>query len=308
MAGCYILFHKQLGDLVLLEPALARLRAHHGAPLVVLTRVRHAPLLDLIDGAQFQIGPQFIPRKHLYCFDHQSKSALRAAFTPAWHKCCIIPEKREVFWYHRPVFSEVIVSEIGDRYAAEYSWAQTPVPTSSPFRPPRLNRPQDSWKPPGTGDTPYVLLNATSAWRHKSWMPDRWAQVLRVLHAEHGFHFVLTSASTDWQIQNCRDIESLTGPYVHSLASGTSLEQFLWLCANASLVLTVDGAASHLAAAFGRRSLTLFGRTSVHRWHFPTERNIALKAPPSRDGICRLRDLDVPTVMRAALELCSKEI
>ena len=33
MPGCYAVFHKQLGDLVLLEPTLAKLREHHGVPV-----------------------------------------------------------------------------------------------------------------------------------------------------------------------------------------------------------------------------------------------------------------------------------
>ena len=45
MPGCYAVFHKQLGDLVLLEPTLAKLCEHHGAPVECMTRSGHAPLL-----------------------------------------------------------------------------------------------------------------------------------------------------------------------------------------------------------------------------------------------------------------------
>ena len=61
----------------------------------------------------------------------------------------------------------------------------------------------------------------------------------------------MTSASMDWQIQHCREIQEKSGSLVRSLASGTTLENFLWLCSRARAVLTVDGAASHLARAFG---------------------------------------------------------
>jgi len=303
MSGCYVVFHKQLGDLLLLEPALSRLRAHHGLPVCVLTRNGHAPLLEIMPGMRFQHGLALTPRSHLYCFDHQNKSALRALLIPARHKRAILPEKREIAWFHRPLFGDPIVTELGDRYVAEYFWDNTPVPATGPFRPPRLNRPPDAWKPPGFSHEPYVLLNATSGWRHKSWLPERWAEVLRDLHTEHGIRFVLTSASTDWQIRHCHEIETLAGPFVTSLASGTTLENFLWLCAHARMVFTVDGAASHLATAFGVRSLTLFGRTNIHNWHYPAARHIALQAPASRDGICRLRDLAGPGVLEAARAL-----
>ena len=256
-----------------------------------------------MNGTRFQHGPALTPRSHLYCYDHQNTSALRALIIPARTKRAILPESREIAWFHRPLFGDLIVTELGDRYVAEYFWDNTPVPAEGPFRPPRLKQPPDTWKPPGFDAEPYVLLNATSGWRHKSGLPERWAGVLRELHAEFGMRFVLTSASTDWQIRNCHDIQKLTGPSVRSLASGTSLENFLWLCANARMVLTVDGAASHLSAAFGVRNLTLFGRTNIRNWHHPTATSLALQAPPSRDGIRRLRDLAVPGVLDASRAL-----
>ena len=54
MPGCYAVFHKQLGDLVLLEPTLAKLCEHHGAPVECMTRGGHAPLLQLMPGVQFR--------------------------------------------------------------------------------------------------------------------------------------------------------------------------------------------------------------------------------------------------------------
>lgn len=305
MPGCYAVFHKQLGDLLLLEPALTRLRTHHGSPVRVLTRTGHAPLLSLMDGIAFQRGLPLSPHSHLYCFDPLNKSALRSVLAPAWHKRCILPEKREAAWFHRPLFGKLIVPELGDRYVAEYFWANTPVPATTPFRPPQLTRPPAAWRPPGLNDEPFLLLNPTSGWRQKTWTSEGWAAVLQALHGAGAPRVLMTSASTDWQIAHCREIETEAGPLVSSLASGTSLENFLWLCANARMVLTVDGAASHLAAAFGIRSLTLFGPTSLANWHHPTPINRALRAPVSKDGKRRLRYLLPEEVCPAALDLLS---
>jgi len=302
MPGCYVVFHKQLGDLLLLQPALLRLRDHHGEPVAVMTRSGHTPLLDLMDGIRFQHAWTLKRKSHLYCFDPLRKSAIRSFLTQAGVKQCILPEKRELEWYHRPLFGDVIVPELGDRYVAEYFWANTPVPSGKPFCLPKLNAPAPNWKPSGVDSSSYVLINPTSGWRKKMWTTENWVKTLRALHAEHNLRFVMTSASTPWQVEHCQEIAQQAGPIVQSLASGTSLENFLWLCANARAVLTVDGAASHLAQAFGVKSLTLFGPTNIHNWHFETPTNQAIQAPEGKDGR-RMRNLSAEAVITAARSL-----
>lgn len=206
-------------------------------------------------------------------------------------------------WFHRPLFGHVIVPELGDRYVAEYFWENTPATTTEPFRLPRLKSPPDTWRPDGMEAGSYLLLNPTSGWRQKCWTAARWAEVLKALHDSTGRRFLMTSASTDWQTEHCREIARLAGPCVQSLTGRTTLENFLWLCAKARGVLTVDGAASHLAQAFGVPSLTLFGPTNLANWHRNTPRNLALQAPPSKDGKRRLKNLPVPAVCETAAQL-----
>lgn len=300
MPGCYAVFHKQLGDLLLLEPALARLRSHHGGLVSVLTRTGHAPLLQLMEGVAYQAGLPLAWRSHLVCYDPLNKSAVRSLLAPAGKKQCVLPEKREMQWFHRPLFGEVIVPELGDQYVAEYFWKNTPVPAKEDFRSPRLAPPPDAWRPGGLDNEPFVLLNPTSGWRQKCWQAESWAEVLKSLHKKMGWRFLMTSASTDWQIAHCREISELAGPFVQSLANRTTLANFLWLCAHAQAVLTVDGAASHLAQAFGVRSLTLFGPTSLANWHRATPHNVAIQAHESKDGKRRLKNLPASEVLEAA--------
>ena len=151
---------------------------------------------------------------------------------------------------------------------------------------------------------PFILVNPTSGWRQKSWLPDCWVRILAALHEETGLSFVMTSASVDWQIQHCREIQERSGSFVRNLSSGTSLKAFLWLCSRAQSVLTVDGAASHLAQAFEVKSLTLFGPTNRSNWHYASNGNIAIQAPPSKDQVCRLRNLPAEEVFEAARRIC----
>lgn len=298
MSGCYVVFHKQLGDLLLLEPTLAKLHAHYGAPVAVITRSGHAPLLRLMLSAVFQPGFPLGWRESLYCFDPKSKSAWRSLITPARRKFAILPARSEVRWYHGPLFKSLIVPELGSQYIAEYFWENTPVPVEEPFRLPRLARPPDDWRVEEVQNTPYILINPTSGWRQKMWRADRWVQVLRSVYERLGVRFLMTSTSIDWQVAHCREIAESAGPIVQSLSSGTSLPQFLWLCSRASAILTVDGAASHLAQAFGVPSLTLFGPTSVENWHRDTDQNIAVQALP-KDGKRSMKYLSTEPVNEA---------
>jgi ADP-heptose:LPS heptosyltransferase len=300
MSGCYAVFHKQLGDLVLLEPTLTKLCQHHGAPVECMTRSGHRALFQLMRGVRFRRGLPMAYHGHLYCFDPLSKSALRSLLAPSRIKKFVLPEKREMRWFHGSLFRDLIVPELGDRYVAEYFWESTPVPSATPFRPPRLERPPDEWKPEGFQDGPFVLVNPTSGWRQKNWLPDCWAETLSALRKESGLKFVMTSGSIDWQIQHCREIQEKCGSLVYNIASGTSLKNFLWLCSRAQAVLTVDGAASHLARAFGVKSITLFGPTNYRNWHYSSSGHVAVQAPPSKDRICRLRNLASEDVIDAA--------
>ncbi len=295
MSGCYAVFHKQLGDLVLLEPALSRLQAHHGAPVRLLSRNGHADVVSLMPGVEFQRGVPLTPAGDLYCFDPLNKSAIRSLVAPVARRHLIPPERRELQWYHRFLFPTPANPELGDDYVAEFFWKNTPVPTEEAFRPPVLARPPEDWAPIPLPSKPFVLVNPTAGWKKKMWTPAGWASVLKAIGTRD---LILTSAGSDWQLSHGRAIATATGARTLS----TTLREFLWLCANASFVLTVDGAASHLASAFGVPCFTLFGPTSLPNWHRPGPAHVAFQAPPEADGGRRLRKLPAEPVVAAVEE------
>jgi ADP-heptose:LPS heptosyltransferase len=297
MSGCYVAFHKQLGDLVLLEPALSRLRGHHGEPVMLMTRNGHADVVELMEGVQFVKGMPLRPADALYCFDPLTKSSLRSALAPAGRRFLIAPEKRESQWFHPLLFSRPTNPDLRDSYIAEYFWQHTPVPAAMPFRPPVLRPPPREWAPAGWEPGSYVLVNATSGWKKKMWSIKGWTSVLNALPRD--YPCVLTSVGSGWQKEHCEAIASATG----SVLQPTTMRQFLWLCANARAVLTVDGAASHLASAFSVPCLTIFGPTSLAHWHRPAPNHVAYQAPPDNDGKRRLRKLDPAPVIEAMAKL-----
>ncbi|MEI6279133.1 MAG: glycosyltransferase family 9 protein [Verrucomicrobiae bacterium] len=300
MPGCYAVFHKQLGDLVLLEPALSRLRDYHGAPVRLMTRNGHADLVRLMPGVEVVRGPALAPAAALYCFDPLNKSALRSALAPVLKRRLVTPERAEKRWYHPFVFSRPSNPELGDSYIAEFFWKNTPVPSDQPFRPPVLSRPPGAWAPEGWEPGRYVLVNATSGWKKKMWTVGGWTALIKSLGAD--CPCVLTSTGAAWQVDHCGGIaEAAGGTFLP-----TTMRQFLWLCANARMVLTVDGAASHLAAAFGVPCFTLFGPSSIAHWHRPVPGHVAFQAPPDPDGVRRLNKLRPEPVVEAVRKFLSR--
>lgn len=293
MSGCYVAFHKQLGDLVLLEPALTKLRAHHGPPVRLMTRNGHADLVALMEGVQFVKGLPLRPAGALYCFDPLPKSALRSALAPAWKRHLVPPERWELHWFHPLLFPRPSNPELDESYIAEFFWKNVPVPSDQSFRPPVLNLPPPEWAPEGCEPGGYVLVNATSGWKKKMWTVEGWTALLQSLGTD--CPCVLTSAMSDWQRNHCGSIAAATGGRLLT----TTTRQFLWLCANARAVLTVDGAASHLAAAFSVPCFTLFGPSTMAHWHRPSPIHIAYHQPPDKDGTRRLRDLKPAQVIEA---------
>ena len=167
-----------------------------------MTRTGHGPLLQLMPGVRFasRSSSWHIAGTSIVSI-RSNKSALRSMLAPSSIKRCVLPEKREMRWFHRPLFRELIVPELGDRYMAEYFWECTPVPASEPFRPPRLDRPPDDWRPDGFDEKSFILVNPTSGWRQKSWLPECWARMLAILRNDTDLEFVMTSASVDWQVR-----------------------------------------------------------------------------------------------------------
>ena len=258
-----------------------------------MTRNGHAELVALMPGVEFVRGLAPAPARSLYCFDPLSKSAFRSLLAPVLERHLIRPTQAELRWYHPLVFSPPSIPELGDSYVAEFFWANTPVPANGPFRPPVLSKPPDDWAPEGWKAGRFILVNPTSGWKKKMWTVDGWAAVIRSIGS--GCRFVLTHAGSEWQTAHCEGIAAATGATIQP----TTLRQFLWLCANARAVLSVDGAASHLAAAFGVKCFTAFGPSNLAQWHHPVPGHIAFQAPPDQKGIRSLKKLEAGPVIEA---------
>lgn len=270
--------------MTLLEPALAKLAAAAGRPVELLTRSGHAPLLALMENVRPTGRAWLRAFDAIFCYDDLDKSAVHAMLAYAPRKDLLLRSPIEITKWGRRAFREIRTPGIADAYLARYNWDYTIVEAREAWRPPALKIPPDAWRPAGFREEGYVLLNSTAGWKSKRWRSSSWIETAEALLAAGAPRIVVTSGGQDWQREHSQKIATALGDRALYLGGQTRLEEFLWLVSRARFVVGVDGAASHLAAAFGGKNLTLFFRTNPHNWHFPTERSVALLARPGEDG------------------------
>ncbi len=283
-ARVLVICHKQLGDMTLLEPALRKLVATTGRPVELLTRSGHAPLISLMDGVKMTSRAWLRAFDAIFCFDDLDKSAVHALFALAPRKDLLLRSPIELTKLGRRAFFEVRAPGIGDAYLARYNWDYTVIEAAEAWRPPVLRRPDDAWRPAGFAESDFVLLNSTAGWKSKRWQSSSWIETAKALLDAGVPRIVVTSGGQDWQREHSEKIARGLGDRALYLGGQTRLEEFLWLTSRARMVIGVDGAASHLSAAFGGKNLTLFFRTNPHNWHFPTANSVALLAHPSDEA------------------------
>ena len=116
----------------------------------------------------------------------------------------------------------------------------------------------------GSGAT---VIHVGAASPSRCWPADRWARVASSLEAD-GHHVLLTASAAEARIsERVRRIACL--PPDRDLAGKTDVLTLAGLIARARLVLSTDTGPAHLAAAFRRPSVTLFGPVPPQWWGPP---------------------------------------
>ncbi len=291
----------------MMEPALAKLAAATGGPVRLSTRPSFAPMVSLMANVEFANYDFFRRASAVYSFSERFRAGFKTALSISPRKILIATSKARIKPWHQIIYrAGCIPAERAARYEAEYFFQSLPCPTTISFRPPQLLPPPVDWLPEGLPAS-YILLHASAAWRRKAWAPERWAEVLNQLHDIGGGPFVLTGGSAEWERSLAAAITSTTRAPVVDLSGKTSLKGYLATVAKARMVLCIDGSATHLASAFKRPNVTLFGPTDPSQWHFPTARSILIDArtfsPQSEPAVA---EIPAAAVCRTAVDLWTK--
>jgi ADP-heptose:LPS heptosyltransferase len=120
---------------------------------------------------------------------------------------------------------------------------------------------------PCVGGSAFTLVHPGAAAPGRRWPAERFAAVAGWL-AGRGHEVRITGSAVERDL--ARQVAWLAGlPEEHVLAGQTSLAGLAVLVASARLVVSGDTGLSHLASAFARPSVTLFGPVSPAEWGPP---------------------------------------
>lgn len=167
----------------------------------------------------------------------------------------------------------------------------------------------------GLAGQAYAVVHAGTARDEKYWLPERWAEVIRVLLEEHGLPTVLTGGRDPVEARHLAAIRGqLPGDFpLLNVAGSLSLLETAALLKNARIALGVDTAAMHLAAAFQRPQIVLYGPTPPWLWRPRHENAVILHATQDEplpvepfvvDGpLGAMGDIRSSTVIRALRDL-----
>lgn len=121
-----------------------------------------------------------------------------------------------------------------------------------------------------TGGAEYCVVHAGAAYGSRHWPADRFAAVVDHL-VDSGKTVLLTGS--DSERTRAEDVMALvsseSGDAVRVAAGSTTLLEYAAIIARAAIVISADTGAAHLASAFARPSVTLFGPASPEQWGPP---------------------------------------
>jgi predicted lipopolysaccharide heptosyltransferase III len=113
-------------------------------------------------------------------------------------------------------------------------------------------------------DNRFAIFHPGAARAEKFWEVERWAELIN--RARPKIDIVLTGTRSDVEQEHIQQIKAKLPCLVVDLSGRTDLLTFAALIAEARLLVTVDSAAMHLAAATQTPQVVLFGPTNPFHW------------------------------------------
>ena len=122
----------------------------------------------------------------------------------------------------------------------------------------------------------FVILHPGSARTEKFWEAERWARVIDHCASERQMTCILTGGRSSIEQAQIAKIKSSTNSNVCDLSGKTDLLTLAELVRRARLLITVDSAPMHFAAAWNTPQVVLFGPTNPFHWHPRSECAVVL--------------------------------
>jgi predicted lipopolysaccharide heptosyltransferase III len=278
---------KRIGDLILTTPSIAALREKFPqATLSLVVSPAVEELLPAISG----IDKVFVVRgraddtlawvrltlrKFDYCLDftRNDRSAFLTVLSGAKKRITADHPRLRTKIRSRS-YNEFVESPVGFLHTVDYHLALLrPLGIIAPSRKIQLNLPQSTLEKAGPlleaaqAGHGFVVLHPGSARSEKFWEAERWAQVIDHCVDEHRLKCVLTGGRSPMEQAQIAAIKAFTRADVIDLSGKTDLLTLAALVRQARLLVTVDSAPLHFAAAWDTPQVALFGPTNPYHWH-----------------------------------------
>jgi predicted lipopolysaccharide heptosyltransferase III len=287
---------KRIGDLILTTPAIAALREKFPeATLSLVVSPAVEELLPAISG----IDKVFVVRgkaddaldwialawgKFDYCLDFTRND--RSSFLTLLSQA-----KKRITSDHPNLrtkirarsYNEFVESPVRELHTVDYHLALLkPLGIHDASRAIRLDLPDSTVEEAErllntaqAGDD-FVILHPGSARAEKFWEADRWAKLIDHCVQERQMKCILTGGRSAMERTQIATIKSASRSDVVDLSGKTDLLTLAALVRKARLLVTVDSAPMHFAAAWETPQVVLFGPTNPFHWHPRSESAVVL--------------------------------
>lgn len=277
---------KRIGDLVLTTPVIAALRDKFPEAVLTLIVSREgAPLLPAITGvdrtyviqrklSDVKIFRAVAREKFDYCIDFtgNDRSALLAWLSGA-QKRIVSNWTRVQSKFRAGAYNEFVADRVSDLHTIDFHLSlieplgirdasttiKLQVPAAAREKANEIRRAHRI-------DHPFVIFHPGSARMEKFWHAQRWAEVIDYARTVLKFTPVLTSGNSALEQRHIAEIKSKLAQPVIDLSGKIDLLTLTALIEQARMIVTVDTAPMHLAAAMETPQVILFGPTNPFHW------------------------------------------
>ena len=277
---------KRIGDLILTTPGLAALRER--LPEAQLTLVVSKDCADLLPAIS-NVDRILIARRNLrdlslffsvaarrfdYCVDftRNDRSASLALLSGARRRV-VSYRVREQSKTRARAYTDFVNVRMRDMHTIDYNLALVkPLGAHDDSTAPHLDLPQSAYEKANVlrrkwkVSKPYVVLHPGSARQEKLWEPRRWAEIIDCFRRNDEVDLLLTSGPSRDEQAHVTAIKNSTHRKIIDLSGKTDLLTLAALIGQARLLVTVDSAPVHLAAATRTPQVILFGPTNPFHW------------------------------------------
>lgn len=290
---------KRIGDLVLTTPALAALREGlPGARITLIVADACGELLSAIPGIErgitFQrgklngkvFGSAFV-KGFDACVDFtgNDRSALLAAVSISRRRLAF-ETVRKSRW-RALAYNEFVGSSVKERHTVDHylDLAHALIGIGRQWNLDSAAPPAPHLIPPATAqeaaheitdDTEFVIIHPGTARPEKYWVPERWAKVISHIQDHHKLPCIVTGGNDPSERAHIDFIQNALSHPAHDLAGKLDLLTYAALMESSKACLSCDTAAVHLAAAFAKPQIALYGPTNPYHWRPRHERAIIL--------------------------------